>query len=297
MVVEPWVVGGRERTTERLRTLPVSLARFPTIPESNAVIGTILRRDPTMTPQTPHTTRTPLRPPARRRVATLAAGLAALAVPFGYGVVVADPASAVVSDRDHDGMPDRWEIRHHLNPRIANAGRDADRDGLRNLAEYRLHLDPRDQDTDDDGHDDGDEVHDGTGSTHPRDEDTDDDGTLDGDEDADHDGVDNEDEDDAEEACAGDDADRDHDGIDDEDENELGTYPGRADSDRDGIRDGNEDSDHDGVANEDEDDADDDACGSADDSEDDDDDDEDQGGGHGGEDRTGRLGASWWVAG
>ena len=122
----------------------------------------------------------------RRTTAVLAAlgtgGLLTLTVP-----------SFASADSDHDGMPNRWELRHGLDPHKANARGDKDHDGLRNVAELRHHTDPSDEDTDNDGDDDGDEVKDGTPSTEPTDADTDDDGTRDGDEDADHDGTDNED--------------------------------------------------------------------------------------------------------
>ncbi len=176
---------------------------------------------------------------------------------------IASAAHAAVRDSDGDGIPNRWEKRHGLNPhRAADARADFDKDGLRNLAEYRVGSDPRDEDTDSDGHDDGDEVRDGYRSTDLLDADTDDDGILDGDEDADRDGIDNEDEDDASERCKFDDEDRDGDNVDDEDENEMrGIRVGSADSDRDGILDGDEDADKDGEANEDEDDDAADVCG------------------------------------
>src|SRR4051812_47391611 len=93
-------------------------------------------------------------------------------------------------DSDHDGMPNRWEIRHHLNPHHANAAADPDHDGLKNLGEFRHDTRPHDSDTDNDGEDDGDEVHDGCSSTDPTDDDTDGDGVEDGDEDTDGDGID-----------------------------------------------------------------------------------------------------------
>lgn len=81
-------------------------------------------------------------------VAALAA-IAALSLPAA--------ASARAADRDHDHMPDRWEVRHHLNTHRNDAQRDADHDGLRNLAEFRAGTDPRRADSDGDGLDDGDE--------------------------------------------------------------------------------------------------------------------------------------------
>jgi hypothetical protein len=174
---------------------------------------------------------------------------------------VAASASAAGTDADRDGIPNRWERTHGMNPfRAADAGQDFDRDGLANVREYRLGSLLRDEDTDNDGHDDGDEVTDGYRNTDVDDSDTNSNGTRDGDEDSDRDGVDNEDEDDADESCRDDDDDRDGDSVDDEDENELDLRPGVADSDDDGTLDGDEDHDEDGQANEDDDDSDDDAC-------------------------------------
>lgn len=171
------------------------------------------------------------------------------------GLALTAPASAAGRDSDHDGIPNRWERSHGMNPhKKSDARADFDRDGLRNLAEYRLGTRLRDEDTDNDGHDDGDEVKDGFASTKVKDRDSDDDGRLDGDEDADRDGIANEDEDDASESCARDDDDLDRDSVDDEDENELGLKVGDSDSDDDGLADGTEDRDRDGESNEDEDD-------------------------------------------
>ena len=70
------------------------------------------------------------------------------------------PAGALAKsrDRDHDGMPDKWEKRHHLNIRANDARKDPDRDHVSNLAEYQRGTDPRDADTDDDGTGDDSEV-------------------------------------------------------------------------------------------------------------------------------------------
>lgn len=188
----------------------------------------------------------------RRRAAALITGsVFGLAMPAALGLSAAQAAD---NDRDNDGMPNRWEVVNGLNPDRANARGDKDHDGLTNLAEYRRGANPADEDSDHDGHDDGDEVTDGYRSTDVKDKDTDDDGALDGDEDTDRDGIDNEDEDDAREGCRGDDDDRDRDNVDNEDENELGSAAGDVDSDNDGTLDGEEDADHDGEANEDEDD-------------------------------------------
>jgi hypothetical protein len=167
----------------------------------------------------------------------------------------ATAAHGASSDADGDGIPTRWEKSHGMNPhRAADAKVDFDKDGLSNLREYRLKTVIRDEDTDNDGHDDGDEVKDDSKSTHVKKADTDGDTIVDGDEDADRDGIKNEDEDDAREACALDDDDRDGDNLADEDENEFGLKVRSADSNGDGILDGDEDADEDGEANEDADD-------------------------------------------
>ena len=193
----------------------------------------------------------------RQRLGIAAAAVSALLL-TGLGAM---PAHAASRDADGDGIPTRWERAHGMRPYFAgDALMDFDRDRLTNLREYRLGSYLRDEDSDNDGHDDGDEVGDGYASTDVDDADTDDDGVLDGDEDADRDGLDSEDEDDAGETCARDDDDRDDDSISDEDENELGLTLRDADSDDDGVADGDEDGDEDGEANEDEDDELDDDC-------------------------------------
>ncbi len=194
--------------------------------------------------------------PRPGRVIAIGAALAAAGV-----FAVAPVADAAGADSDRDGIPNRWERSHGMNPfKASDARADFDHDGLKNLGEFRRGGILRDEDTDNDGHDDGDEAHDGTPSTVIDDRDTDDDGTRDGDEDSDHDGIDNEDEDDATEPCRGDDDDHDGDHVDDEDENELGDSARDADSDDDGVQDGDEDSDDDGEVNEDEDDDAEDVC-------------------------------------
>lgn len=195
----------------------------------------------------------------RRRLVAVATGVVlALGGPAALGLAGAYAGSG---DADGDGIPTRWERNHGMRPfYAADARADFDRDGLRNLGEYRQGGLLRDEDTDNDGHDDGDEVRDGFRSTDIDDADTDNDGERDGDEDADRDGVDNEDEDDAREGCRADDDDRDGDNVSDEDENELGLSPIDADRDNDGVLDGDEDRDEDGEANEDEDDVFGDSC-------------------------------------
>lgn len=191
----------------------------------------------------------------RRRAAGRLAAVTALSSMVLSTAALTVPSYAASGDRDHDGMPNRWEARHGLNPDRADASGDKDGDGLTNLQEFHHRSNPVDEDTDNDGDDDGDEVTDGSSTTDVLDPDTDDDGILDGDEDADGDGVANEDEDDATEGCRKDDDDRDGDGIKDEDENDFGFRAGKADSDGNGVLDGDEDSDGDGQADEDDDDS------------------------------------------
>ncbi|MCD6383607.1 MAG: Ig-like domain-containing protein [Thermoplasmata archaeon] len=47
-------------------------------------------------------------------------------------------------DDDNDGMPDKWEIEHSLDPLYPDGERDEDGDGYTNLEEYREGTDPRD---------------------------------------------------------------------------------------------------------------------------------------------------------
>jgi hypothetical protein len=74
-------------------------------------------------------------------------------------LMLAVPASAAAKhgDRNHDGIPDRWEKVHNLSLRVNQAGRDQDHDGLKNRAEFRAHMDPRDADSDNNGIPDGQE--------------------------------------------------------------------------------------------------------------------------------------------
>jgi Bacterial TSP3 repeat len=55
--------------------------------------------------------------------------------------------AAVAADRDHDGLPDRWERRHH----VRAAKGDPDHDGLSNRREFHLRTNPHRADTDGDG--------------------------------------------------------------------------------------------------------------------------------------------------
>ncbi len=55
-------------------------------------------------------------------------------------------------DTDDDGIPDRWEVDHGLNPYDpSDANLDYNYDTLTNLEEYKKRWDPWDRDTDDDG--------------------------------------------------------------------------------------------------------------------------------------------------
>ena len=58
----------------------------------------------------------------------------------GWPVLKSGP---VPVDSDHDGMPDDWEIAHHLDPHdAADAAADNDHDGYTNLEEYLNRTDP-----------------------------------------------------------------------------------------------------------------------------------------------------------
>ncbi len=108
-----------------------------------------------------------------RRSAVLAT--AVLLIAMYCLTVLASPAKAAVHDSDHDGMPNRWERTHGLNPNKANANANPDHDGLVNLGEYTFGTDPLESDSD------GDRIVDG-------DDDANDDGVADGDEDGHDDG-------------------------------------------------------------------------------------------------------------
>lgn len=92
-------------------------------------------------------------------------------------------------DSDRDGMPNRWETKHRLNPKANDSSRDKDKDGLDNLGEYQSKTNPRKKDSDRDGIGDAreDRDHDGvenrTERHHgldPSKRDSDDDGVEDG---------------------------------------------------------------------------------------------------------------------
>jgi hypothetical protein len=104
---------------------------------------------------------------------TAAAALALLAMPGA--------ALAKRGDRNHDGIPDKWEKKFHLSLHVNQAHRDQDRDGLNNKQEFKDGTNPRRADTDGDGLKDGQEVETGN---NPKDADTDNNGVDDGEENA-----------------------------------------------------------------------------------------------------------------
>ena len=93
-------------------------------------------------------------------------------VALSYAATAA--SGAVARDRDHDGLPDRWERRHHISTSKKSAKKDPDHDRLRNMREFRLRTNPRSKDTDRDGLRDRAEVR--RYHTNPRKRDTDGDG-------------------------------------------------------------------------------------------------------------------------
>ena len=74
-------------------------------------------------------------------------------------VVVSTPTGTLPGDTDGDGMPNKREVDHGLDPADpADAGGDPDGDGLLNVREFALGTDPFDPDSDGDGLKDGAEV-------------------------------------------------------------------------------------------------------------------------------------------
>jgi hypothetical protein len=90
-----------------------------------------------------------------RRMLILVAALALAALSVA---AVASADRGHRGDRNHDGLPDRWERHHHLSLNVNQAHRDPDRDKLDNRDEFRHGTDPNKRDTDDDGVRDRDEV-------------------------------------------------------------------------------------------------------------------------------------------
>jgi hypothetical protein len=102
---------------------------------------------------------------------TAAAVLALLALPGA--------ALARSHDRNHDGIPDKWEKHFHLSLKKNDAKGDPDHDGLRNKGEFKAGTNPRDADTDNDGLRDGQEIR---TANDPTDRDTDNNGVEDAEE-------------------------------------------------------------------------------------------------------------------
>ena len=115
------------------------------------------------------------------RRTSLVLPIAAMALTLGALPGLAHAAT----DRDGDGMADRWEKRY----RVSSANGDGDRDRVDNRNEYREGTSPRAKDSDGDGRSDGREdrdrdrlsnaAEDATGND-PADRDTDNDGIPDG---------------------------------------------------------------------------------------------------------------------
>lgn len=107
----------------------------------------------------------------------------ALAAALGLVALLALPgfAAAKARDRNHDGIPDRWEKRHHLSLRVNQAHRNQDHEGLNNREEFENGTNPRAGDTDQDGLTDSQEVEVGD---NPRSDDSNGDGIPDGQENA-----------------------------------------------------------------------------------------------------------------
>ncbi|MBL9173250.1 MAG: lamin tail domain-containing protein [Verrucomicrobiales bacterium] len=61
-----------------------------------------------------------------------------------YALLRPSPEATNASDADFDGLPDVWELTHHLDPLSPNAGADPDGDGWSNALEFQLGLDPQD---------------------------------------------------------------------------------------------------------------------------------------------------------
>jgi hypothetical protein len=161
-----------------------------------------------------------------RRLRLLAVAAAALGLLLIPSAASAKRHDRTARDRNHDGIPDKWEKRFHLSTKQSGVGKaDPDKDGLNNRAEWRSGTNPKDADTnnngvgdasedgDNDGVDNGNEARE---KTDPRKADSNHNGVKDGKEDADHDKLSN----------AG--------------EDQASTDPINPDSDGDGIKDGDE---------------------------------------------------------
>jgi hypothetical protein len=107
--------------------------------------------------------------------------------------LLAVPAASQARDRDHDGLPDKWEKKFHLSTHKNSANADPDRDRVDNANEFRERTNPRRKDSNRNGRPDGREdrdrdhlnnaAEDSTGND-PIDKDTDNDGVQDGQEQA-----------------------------------------------------------------------------------------------------------------
>jgi hypothetical protein len=93
----------------------------------------------------------------RRRHGSRARLGGVLAMALGALALLALPSLAAARDRNHDGIPDRWEKRHHLSLHVNQAKRDQDHDHLNNLGEFKAGDNPRNPDTNDNGVMDGEE--------------------------------------------------------------------------------------------------------------------------------------------
>jgi len=84
-------------------------------------------------------------------------GMTWFALALGALALLAMPSLAAAKDRNHDHIPDKWEMKHHLSLKVNQARLDQDRDHLRNRAEFLAGFNPRDKDSNDDGVMDGEE--------------------------------------------------------------------------------------------------------------------------------------------
>src|SRR5207244_1459286 len=63
----------------------------------------------------------------------------------GSSLLSSNAVITILADTDGDGLPDEWELAHHLNPTdSADASLDSDGDGVGNADEYLAGTDPLD---------------------------------------------------------------------------------------------------------------------------------------------------------
>jgi len=93
--------------------------------------------------------------PTKGRRARL--GMTWFALALGALALLAMPSLAAAKDRNHDHIPDRWEVKHHLSLKVNQARKDQDHDGLDNRAEFLAGDNPRNADSNGDGVMDGEE--------------------------------------------------------------------------------------------------------------------------------------------